>query len=395
MSDMDHLMSVYKRRNIRFVSGKGNYLVDTSGKEYLDAISGVAVTSLGHSHPEISAVIAIQASRLLHTSNMFSIEWQERLGEKLCRISGMSRAFFCNSGAEANETALKLARLHGTRKGFVAPEVIVMDKSFHGRTFATLSASGNPAGQAGFAPLMPGFRRVPFGDTDAIRVIAAQGSQVTAVLMEPVQGEGGVNVASPDFLQEVRQICNEQGWLLMLDEVQTGIGRTGKWFGFQHADILPDVITVAKALGNGIPVGGCLASGEAAEYFMPGNHGSTFGGNPLACRVGCQVIDIIERDNLLLKARKGGELLRDYLRSQMQDFECVTAIRSHGMMAGIEFNRPCEELADICATQEKLLINVTREKTVRLLPSLISTEKEIAMIAQRLSRAAQTWLRKK
>ena len=274
-SPTTHLMQTYARQPVSFVRGQGARLWDDQGIEYLDAIAGVAVTNLGHAHPEIAAAIAEQAGLLLHTSNMFGISWQQQLGERLCALAGMERAFFCNSGAEANETALKLARLHAHRLGAAQPQVLVMENSFHGRTFATLAATGNPAVHRGFEPLMPGFVRVPYNDLDAVRAAAVATPGIVAVLVEPVQGEGGVRVASRDYLRELRSLCNEHGWLFMVDEVQTGMGRTGAWFGFEHASIVPDVITLAKGLGNGFPIGACLARGEAAELFTPGHHGST------------------------------------------------------------------------------------------------------------------------
>lgn len=279
-----HLMRAYTRQSVSFVRGSGARLWDEQGVEYLDAIAGVAVTSLGHAHPEITAVIAEQAGMLLHTSNVFRIDWQERLGECLCALSGMETALFCNSGAEANETALKLAKLHGQRKRVARPRILVMDNGFHGRTLATLAASGSRAAQHGFEPLLPGFVRVPYDDIDALCQAAAQSPDIVAVLIEPVQGEGGIRVAGADYLRALRTLCDRHGWLLMLDEIQTGMGRTGTWFGYQHAGIVPDVVTLAKALGNGFPIGACLARGAAADLFAPGQHGSTFGGNPLACR---------------------------------------------------------------------------------------------------------------
>lgn len=385
MSETSYLMNVYSRQNIRFTSGQGAYLIDEQGRRYLDAVAGIAVTSLGHAHSEIALAITAQAVTLIHTSNMYGIEWQEKLSEKLCRLAGMDKTFFCNSGAEANETALKLARLHAHRKGIQNPQIIVMEKSFHGRTLATLSASGNPKGQAGFGPLVDGFIRVPYNDIHTVEEIAASNPNVVAVLMEPVQGEGGVNVASNAYLSALRSVCDDHNWLLMIDEIQTGIGRTGQWFGFQHSNIQPDVITLAKALGNGVPIGACLARGQVADYFSPGLHGSTFGGNPLACRVGCKVLEVIEREKLVQRAVILGQLLQQQIQIGLMDNQRVIAVRSHGLMVGVELDTPCKELVAKCMTEENLLINVTRDTTVRLLPPLICTENEIIEMANKLT----------
>ena len=380
-----HLMRAYARQPLSFVRGSGALLWDEQGVEYLDAIAGVAVTSLGHAHPEITAVIAEQAGMLLHTSNVFRIDWQERLGERLCALTGMQRAFFCNSGAEANEAALKLARLHGQRKGVARPTVLVMDNGFHGRTIGTLSASGNPAKQAGFEPLLDGFVRVPYDDIEAVRQAAEQHPDIVAVLLEPVQGEGGIRVASIAYLRELRALCDRHGWLLMLDEIQAGMGRTGAWFGHQHAGITADVMTLAKALGNGLPIGACVARGEAAELFSPGLHGSTFGGNPLACRVACSVLDIMQRDELPLRAAVLGERLLGRLQEALGDHPEVIAIRGRGLMVGIELSRPCKELVGRALTEQRLLITVTRDSTIRLLPALICSEAQIDDIARRVT----------
>ena len=380
-----HLMRAYARQPVSFVRGSGALLWDEQGVEYLDAIAGVAVTSLGHAHPEITAVISEQAGMLLHTSNVFRIDWQERLGERLCALTGMQRAFFCNSGAEANEAALKLARLHGQRKDIARPTVLVMDNGFHGRTIGTLSASGNPAKQAGFEPLLDGFVRVPYDDIEAVRQAAEQHPDIVAVLLEPVQGEGGIRVASIAYLHELRALCDRHGWLLMLDEIQAGMGRTGAWFGHQHAGITADVMTLAKALGNGLPIGACVARGEAADLFSPGLHGSTFGGNPLACRVACSVLDIMQRDDLPLRAAVLGERLLGRLQEALGDHPEVIAIRGRGLMVGIELSRPSKELVGRALTEQRLLITVTRDSTIRLLPALICSEAQIDDIAQRIT----------
>lgn len=380
-----HLMRAYARQPVSFVRGRGARLWDEQGGEYLDAIAGVAVTSLGHAHPEIAAVMADQAATLLHTSNVFRIDWQEQLGERLCALAGMQKVFFCNSGAEANETALKLARLHGHRKQVAQPQILVMENAFHGRTLATLAATGNAAKQQGFEPQMPGFVRVPYDDIDAVRRAAREAPGIVAVLVEPVQGEGGIRVASPDYLRALRELCDSQGWLLMLDEIQTGLGRTGAWFAHHHAGITPDVMTLAKALGNGVPIGACLARGAAADLFSPGQHGSTFGGNPLACRVACTVLGIMERDGMAQRAALLGERLLAGLRAALAGYPGVHAIRGLGLMAGIELKRNCQELVGRALAEQRLLITVTRERTIRLLPPLICDEAQIDDIVARVA----------
>ena len=381
-----YLMHTSARQPVSFSRGQGASLWDTEGVEYLDAIAGVAVTSLGHANPEIAAAIAEQATVLLHTTNMFRIPWQEQLGERLCLLSGMQRAFFCNSGAEANEAALKLARLHANARQVSQPQVLVMENSFHGRTLATLAATGNPAVHRGFEPLMPGFVRVPFDNIEAIRQVAAQSPDIVAVLVEPVQGEGGVHAASAGYLQALRQLCDEHDWLMMIDEVQTGLGRTGTWFGFEHAGIKPDVITLAKALGNGFPIGACLARGKAAQLFSPGHHASTFGGNPLACRVGCTVLDIMQRDHIPQRAAASGRRLLAALKLALGNHPEVVSVRGIGLMIGIELNGPCAELVGRAREEQRLLITVTRGNTVRLLPPLICDDAQIDDIAVRITR---------
>lgn len=385
-SATSHLMQAYARQPVSFVRGSGARLWDEHGVEYLDAIAGVAVTSLGHAHPEIATVIAEQAGMLLHTSNVFRIDWQEWLGKRLCALTGMESAFFCNSGAEANETALKLARLHGHRRQIAEPKILVMENGFHGRTIATLSATGNPAKQSGFAPLLPGFLRLPYDDIGAVRQAARQSPGIVAVLIEPVQGEGGIRVASVGYLRELRALCDQHGWLLMLDEIQSGMGRTGAWFGHQHAGIAPDVMTLAKALGNGIPIGACLARGAAAGLFSPGQHGSTFGGNPLACRVACTVLDIMARDKLPERATVLGARLLAGLQKALSDHPNVIAIRGQGLMAGIEMDRNCKALVGRALEEQHLLITVTRDTVIRLLPPLICDEMQIDAIVARVAR---------
>ena len=377
-------MSTYNRIPITLERGQGAWLWDSEGKRYLDAISGVAVCALGHAHPAVTQAICQQAGKLVHTSNLYRIALQETLGTRLTGLAGMDKVFFCNSGAEANETALKLARLYGHNKGVTVPTVVVAENSFHGRTLATLTATGNRRVQAGFEPLVQGFIRVPYNDVQALRTVAENNTNVVAVLLEPVQGEGGVRIPADDYLPQVRRLCDNMGWLLMLDEVQTGMGRTGRWFGYQHGDAVPDVMTLAKALGNGVPIGACLARGAAAETFKPGQHASTFGGNPLACSAALSVLDTIEGDALISRAAETGAYLLDGLRGALTDMPHVTAIRGKGMILGIELTKPCAELVGR-AVERGLLINVTAERVIRLLPPLILTRDEADQIIKTLT----------
>ncbi|NOT68006.1 MAG: aspartate aminotransferase family protein [Methylophilaceae bacterium] len=372
-----HLMNTYARQAVTFVKGEGAWLWDDLGNCYLDALAGVAVNGLGHSHSRLVQAISAQAARLIHVSNNYQIAEQSQLADKLCEISGMDKVFFCNSGCEANEAAIKLARLYGHNKGIDMPEIIVMEHAFHGRTLATLSATGNRKVQSGFEPLVSGFIRVPFDDLEAVRNVALHSSNVVAILVEPIQGEGGVNVPkdAKNYLQGLRQICDEHGWLLMLDEVQSGIGRTGTWFAFQHTDIKPDVMSLAKGLGSGVPIGACLARGEAAEVFTYGKHGSTFGGNPLAATAGLVTLQVIEEENLLEHAEVLGCWIRDAFLAELQNTPGLITVRNAGLMIGIELDRPCTELVKQ-ALEAKVLINVTVEKVVRLLPPLIMNQSE-------------------
>jgi acetylornithine/N-succinyldiaminopimelate aminotransferase len=388
-----HLMNTYTRQPVTFVRGEGVWLWDDQGEKYLDALAGVAVNGLGHAHPKLVKAISEQAAKLIHVSNIYQIAEQSALADKLCEISGMDKVFFCNSGCEANEASIKLARLYGHNKGIENPEIIVMDKSFHGRTMATLSATGNRKVQAGFEPLVSGFIRVPYDDVESVRQIAARNANVVAVLVEPVQGEGGINIPkdASGYLEALRQICNEHDWLLMLDEVQTGIGRTGTWFGFQHTNIKPDVMSLAKGLGSGVPIGACLASGVAAEVFTYGKHGSTFGGNPLATAAGLATLNIIEEEGLLENAEKIGNFICESFKAEFKDQKGVVAIRNAGLMIGIELNKPCGELVKL-ALAEKLLINVTAESVVRLLPPLVMNEAEAQLLVKQLSALIKTFL---
>ncbi|RRQ23134.1 acetylornithine transaminase [Thiohalobacter thiocyanaticus] len=376
-------MHNYGRLPVRFVRGEGALLWDDRDRRYLDALSGIAVCGLGHAHPAVSEAICDQARTLVHTSNLYEIPLQERLAAELCTRAGLNRAFFCNSGAEANEAAIKLARLHARGRGIAKPHILVMENSFHGRTLATLTATGNARIQAGFEPLVEGFTRVPYNDLDAVRRAAAEVEGIVAVLVEPVQGEGGIRVPSPDYLAGLRAICDEQGWLLMLDEIQTGIGRTGEWFAFQHAGILPDVLTLAKGLGNGFPIGACLARGAAAELFQPGHHGTTFGGNPLGCRTALAVLETMEREQLPARAAKLGSELSDTFRSRLGNTPGVSEIRGHGLLLAIALDRPCGDLVKR-ALERGLLINVTAQNVIRLLPPLIFTDTQADELVETL-----------
>lgn len=372
---MSHVMNTYARLPVAFTHGEGVWLWDGEGRRYLDALSGIAVNTLGHAHPRYTAALTAQIGKLIHCSNVYQVEGQELLAGKLCDLSGMQEVFFCNSGCEANEAAIKLARMYGHKKGIESPSIIVMEKAFHGRTLATLSATGNRKVQAGFDPLVSGFVRVPYNDLEAIRQVAQHNASVVAVLVEPIQGEGGIRTLDIEYLKQLRQLCDEQSWLLMLDEVQCGIGRTGKWFAYQYAGILPDVMTLAKGLGSGMPIGACLASGKASGTFGPGNHGSTFGGNPLACTAGLATLNILEEDGLLLHAEQLGAYIHRGLESSLGGVKGVVEIRGQGLMIGIELNKPCGDLVKL-ALARGLLINVTADNVIRLLPSLVMTEDE-------------------
>jgi acetylornithine aminotransferase len=385
------LMTTYQPLPLCFERGLGSRLWDQDGREYLDAVAGVAVTNVGHSHPDVVEAIRDQAGLLLHTSNLYSIDWQQRLAQKLTELSGMERAFFNNSGAEANETALKLARLFAWHKGVEKPLIVVMGNAFHGRTLGTLSASDGPAVRVGFNSLPGDFLKVPFGDLDALdHACETWGSRIVAVLLEPIQGESGVQTAPAGYLKALRERCNRRNWLLMLDEIQTGLGRTGQWFAFQHEGVVPDVMTLAKGLGNGIPIGACLARGKAAQLFTPGSHGSTFGGNPFACRVACTVLDVIERQGLVDNARIQGERLLSGLQAALAEHPRVVAIRGQGLMIGIELGKPCRDLALIAARDHGLLINITRSTTIRLLPPLIIDEQDVDSIISGVCKTLET-----
>ena len=387
----DVLMNTYNRLPVTFTRGEGVWLFDDQQRKYLDAIAGIAVCGLGHAHPAVTRALCDQAGKLVHTSNLYGIGNQQKLGERLAAISGMERVFFSNSGAEANEAAIKLARLWGHRKGIDSPVIVVMENSFHGRTMATLTATGNRKVQAGFEPLVHGFARVPYGDLEALQTAAGNLKGISAVLVEPIQGEGGVNVPPDDYLPGIRELCDRHGWLMMLDEIQTGMGRTGRPFAFQHHDLLPDVMTLAKALGNGVPIGACLAHGEAADLFGPGSHGSTFGGNPLACAAGLAVMDALEGEQLWQRSDELGARLASTLGEQLSAIDGVVEIRGRGLMLGIELDRPCGELVGR-ALEEGLLINVTADNVVRLLPPLIMSDVEAEQLTNQLGNLIEDFL---
>ena len=386
----NHLMETYKRLPLSFVRGEGAWLWDDRGKKYLDGLGGIAVAALGHSHPVVAEALADQACTLIHTSNIFRIPMQEELGRKLCELSGMSRAFFCNSGAEANEAAIKITRKYGHQKDIQTPTVLVAEGSFHGRTMATLTATGSAKVQLGFEPLVPGFKRIPFNDMDAVRRVAADDASIVAVMIEPIQGEGGINIPDPGYLEDLRETCDRNGWLLVVDEIQTGMGRTGNWFAFQHESVEPDVVTLAKALGNGIPIGACLARDAASEILTAGSHGTTFGGNPFACRAALTVIEEIERNELVQRAGELGQRVLNRLSERLEKEPRIKSIRGRGLMMALEFYQPCAELVPICLGQG-LLINVTAENVVRLLPPLILSDDEAELLVDRLVNAIKLY----
>lgn len=388
---MTHVMQTYQRQPVAFVRGDGARLWDTQGREYLDAVAGVAVCALGHANPAVAQALSDQAGKLVHCSNLYQVELQERLADRLCRLADMESVFFGNSGAEANEAAIKLARLYGNNKKLRNPTIVVTEGSFHGRTLATLSATGNRKIQAGFEPLVGGFNRVPYNDVAAVRQVGDNNAEVVAVLVEPVLGEGGIVVPTPGYLRELRALCAQRGWLLMLDEIQTGLCRTGRWFAYQDEDARPDVMTLAKSLGNGVPIGACLARGEAARLFQPGNHGSTFGGNPLACRAALAVLEQLEAGKFDERAAALGRRLLDGLNARLEDVKGVVQIRGKGLMIGIELDRPCADVKS-AALERGVLVNVTAEKVVRLLPPLVITEADADRIAAVTSETIRDFL---
>ncbi len=391
MSDNQHLMTTYAPMDVTFDHGAGSILWDTDGRQYLDALAGIAVCGLGHAHPAVTAAISEQAAKLVHTSNLYQIQNQQQLADELCRLSGLDRVFFANSGAEANEAAIKIARMYGHNKGVSSPGIIVMENSFHGRTMATLSATGNRYVQAGFEPLVQGFIRAPFNSIDAIENIAANSNSVVAVMVEPIQGEAGINVPDAAYLNRLRKICDDNNWLLMLDEIQTGMGRTGQWFAFQHNDLLPDIMTLAKALGNGVPIGACIANSKAAEVMKPGSHGSTFGGNPLACAAGLAVIKTISQEKLVERAGAIGTQLIENLHAALDNVDGVKEIRGQGLMIGIQLDKPCKPLVSE-ALRQGLLISVQSDYVIRLLPPLTISEQQIETLTDTLSTLVRSFL---
>lgn len=381
---IDPVMHTYGRLDVAFEKGDGAWLIDDHGNRYLDALSGLGVVALGHANPVVAETIARQSATLMHTSNLYRIPAQEKLAAQLAGVSGMDNMFFGNSGAEANECAIKISRLRGKQRGIENPTIIVTESSFHGRTLATLTATGSRKVQAGFEPLVNGFVRAPFNDIAAIRQIAKNNNNIVAVMLEPIQGEGGIRVADDDYLKELRAVCDEHDWFLVLDEVQSGNGRTGTYFAYQQAGILPDLVTTAKGLGNGMPIGVCLARGKAAEVFKPGNHGSTFGGNPLACAVASRVVQEIVDNHLCDRAGELGERMLGKFRERLAGLNNVKDIRGKGLMIGIELDTPCGELVGR-ALEKGLLINVTAEKVIRLLPPLIISDEEADRICDIVS----------
>jgi len=384
-------MTNYAPLPVSFVSGEGVWLTDTDGQRYLDALSGIAVCGLGHAHPVVQSAIADQAANLIHTSNLYHIPLQEKLADKLLEHSGMDNVFFGNSGAEANEAAIKLARLYGNNKGISKPTIIVMEGSFHGRTMATLSATGNDKVKKGFTPLVEGFKHIPYNNIDALNEVAETTPDMVAVMLEPVLGEGGIVIPDEGYLKAVRAFCDENDCLMILDEIQAGMGRTGEWFAFQHETIKPDVMTLAKALGNGVPIGACLASGAAAALFQPGSHGSTFGGNPLAARAALSVIEVLESEQLIVRAKELGNRLLDGFKQGLNDIKGIKEIRGKGLMIGIELENDCTELVGL-ALEQKLLINVTAGNTIRLLPPLVMSDEEAGEIVSKLSNIIKKYL---
>lgn len=390
---MNYLMKNYKPIDISFDYGKGCYLYTDKKEKYLDALSGIGVCCIGHANNEITKVINDQAKKLIHVSNLFNIKNQQILANKLCKISGMHSAFFCNSGSEANETALKLARLHANNKKLKNPKVIMFDKSWHGRTIATLSATGNKSVQAGFKPLLSGFIKCQFNDLKAVKK-AINNNNVSAIILETIQGEGGIRLAEDKFLKEIRKITSQKDILLIVDEVQTGMGRTGKWFSYQHANIRPDIVTCAKGLGNGVPIGACLGNKKASNLFTPGSHGSTFGGNPLVCSVSSKVIDVIEKNKLCKQSENIGGYLINEIKNKVQDLSVVKEVRGKGLMIGIEINIKNSNIVKDCL-DKKLILNLTSENVIRLLPPLILKKSEANFIAKTLHQILQRYSNEK
>ena len=392
----NHVLNTYNRLPLSFERGEGVWLFDKSGKKYLDALSGVAVNTLGHNHHELINAISKQASKLIHVSNYYHIEEQCLLAAKLASISTLDSVFFCNSGCEANEAAIKFARLFGHKNGNDAPNIIVMERAFHGRTMATLTATGSRKVQAGFEPLVPGFIRVPFDDIEAIQHIADKKNKVVAIMVEPIQGEGGINIANDmkSYLESLRKICDENNWLLMFDEVQCGIGRTGKWFAYQYSDVKPDVLMLAKGLASGVPIGACVVNDKVASVVSAGKHGSTFGGNPLACIAGLTTLKSVEKENLLENAFEQGAFIVETLAKNLSSRREIISIRNMGLMIGIELNQACNDIVKF-GLDEGILINVTADKIIRLLPPLIINRGEATILTTILTKVIQDFLERR
>ena len=388
---MNHVMNTYARQPVAFVRGQGVWLWDEDGRKYLDALAGIAVNTLGHNHPRLVRALSEQIGRVIHTSNLFRQPLQEAAADRIAEMTGLDEVFFCNSGLEANEAAIKIARKYGHDRGVSEPAIIVMEKAFHGRSLATLSASGSRKVQAGFEPLVQGFVRVPLNDLEAVRQIAAHNKNVVAVFIEPIQGEGGINVARLEYLRGLKEICDRHEWLFMSDEVQCGLGRTGKWFVYQHAGFLPDVLPLAKGLGSGVPVGACVVGGRARGVFKPGNHGSTFGGNPLAMTAVITTIDTVKEESLLTNAVRVGDAIRDGLAAGLQGLPGVVEVRGMGLMLGVELDRPCGEIVQR-AMEAELIVNVTADNVIRLLPPLVISETEGREVVERLARVVKSFL---
>jgi len=388
---MSALMATYGRLPMTVERGEGLRLWDTEGREYLDALTGIAVCALGHAHPGVAQAVSEQAKTLIHSSNLYNIPNQEKLGAELCRIAKMDKVFFANSGSEANEAAIKIARLHGHARKIDNPQIVVFDNAFHGRTMGSLAATGNEKIKVGFGQMLEGFLRVPFDDPSAVEALAGSRSDIAAVMVEPIQGEGGVHIPADEYLPALRKICDANEWLLIVDEIQTGMGRTGEWFAHQSSGVLPDVVSVAKALGNGMPIGGCLARGAAATLMQPGSHGSTFGGNPLACSAALEVIATMEREQLPARAKALGDKMLDGFKASLHNQPGVVDIRGRGMMMGIELDRDCPELMGK-AMENGVLLNVTAARVVRLLPPYIMSDEDADLIVERVSKLITEFL---
>ncbi len=388
---MSHVMNTYARLPVAFVRGQGVWLYDESGKKYLDALAGIAVNTLGHAHPRLVRALTEQIGRVIHTSNLFQIPLQEQAADRIAAITGLDEVFFCNSGLEANEAAIKVARKYGHERGIAEPAIIVMEKAFHGRSLATLSATGSRKVQAGFEPLVQGFVRVPLNDLDAVRQVAERNKNVVAVFVEPIQGEGGINLARMEYLRGLKEICDRHEWLFMSDEVQCGLGRTGKWFVYQHAGIEPDVVPLAKGLASGVPVGACVVGRRAKGVFKPGNHGSTFGGNPLAMCGVVTTLDTMKEEDLLANAVRVGSAIRDGLAAALKDVAGIVEVRGMGMMIGVELDRPCGDIVKV-ALERGLVVNVTAENVIRILPPLVMSADEGRQVVERLAPIVREFL---